>query len=90
MKELLHDVRPLGLASADSIMDAISLKVESRDMELPHRGFIYPDKNVSTLAEGAQVIEGESAQFLLENQGMARILEKKYHFIDEDFNPHRI
>ena len=76
MKELLHDVRPLGLASADSIMDAISLKVESRDMELPHRGFIYPDKNVSTLAEGAQVIEGESAQFLLENQGMARILEK--------------
>ena len=45
-------------------------------MELPHRGFIYPDKNVSTLAEGAQVIEGESAQFLLENQGMARIFEK--------------
>ena len=28
------------LASADSIMDAISLKVESRDMELLHRGFI--------------------------------------------------
>ena len=78
MKELLHDVRPLGLASADSIMDAISLKVESRDMELPHRGFIYPDKNVSTLAEGAQVIEGESAQFLLENSGKIRISQAIY------------
>ena len=84
MKELLHDVRPLGLASADSIMDAISLKVESRDMELPHRGFIYPDKNVSTLAEGAQVIEGESAQFLLENQGMTRIFENNYDFFGMD------
>ena len=41
-------------------MDAISLKVESRDIELPHRGFIYPDKNVATLTEGAQVVEGES------------------------------
>ena len=36
-------------------MDAISLKVESRDMELSHRGFIYPDKNASTLAEGQDI-----------------------------------
>lgn len=28
MKDLLNEVRPLKLASADSIMDAISMKVE--------------------------------------------------------------
>ena len=44
-------------------MDAISLKVESRDMDLPHRGFIYPEKNVATMAEGARVIEGECVWF---------------------------
>ena len=48
MKELLHEVRPQGLASADSIMDAISLKVESRDIELPHRYFYFIEYNYRT------------------------------------------
>lgn len=66
MKELLHEVRPQGLASADSIMDAISLKVESRDIELPHRGFIFPNRNVAIATEGAEVVEGEFANYLLD------------------------
>merc|ERR1712227_677719 len=56
-------------------------------MELPHRGFIYPDKNVSTLAEGAQVIEGESAQFLLENQAKGNLMDYTY---DKGFCRHMI
>ncbi|CAG5107005.1 Oidioi.mRNA.OKI2018_I69.chr1.g3101.t1.cds [Oikopleura dioica] len=66
MKELLHEVRPMGIASPDSIMDAISLKVESRDMELPHRGVIFPDRNMAVGTEGAEVIDGEFIQFLLD------------------------
>ena len=38
-------------------MDAISLIAEFRDMELLHRSFIYPDKNVSTLADGVIMVE---------------------------------
>lgn len=83
MKELLHEVRPLSLASADSIMDAISLKVESRDMELPHRGVIFPNRNMAIGTEGAEVTEGEFANFLLDGNS------KEYTF-DKGFSRHMI
>ena len=40
LSELLNNVRPSNLVSADSILDAIKLKNESRDMELRYRGFL--------------------------------------------------
>lgn len=86
MKVLLNKVRPLGLASPDLIMDAISLKVESRDMDLPHRGFIYPERNVATMTEGARVVEGECANFLLDDKQPADYtLDKGFcrHMISE-------
>lgn len=105
MKDLLNEVRPLKLASADSIMDAISMKVkffkkslvilknfdfyenevsikkiqvESRDIELPHRGFIFPDRNVAIATEGAEVIEGEFANYLLDGNTTDYTYEKGF------------
>lgn len=38
MNDLLNVVRPTSLVSPDSILDAIKLQTESRDMELNYRG----------------------------------------------------
>lgn len=38
MHELLNVVRDTGLVSSDSILDAIKIQTESRDMELKYRG----------------------------------------------------
>ena len=40
LEDLLNIVRPSNLVSADSILDAIKMKNESRDMELNYRGFL--------------------------------------------------
>ena len=41
-------------------------------MDLPHRGFIYPEKNVATMVDGARVIEGECANFLLDTDATTK------------------
>ena len=40
MPELLNVVRDTNLVTADSILDAIKLQTESRDMDLQYRGFL--------------------------------------------------
>lgn len=45
MNDLLNIVRPTGLVSADSILDAIKLQSESRDMELDYRGSLSKCNN---------------------------------------------
>lgn len=38
LSELLNEVRPSHLASADVILDALKFRTESRDSDLPYRG----------------------------------------------------
>ena len=38
LSELLNEVRPSNLVSADAILDALKLRTESRDSDLPYRG----------------------------------------------------
>lgn len=45
MNDLLNVVRPTSLVSADSILDAIKLQTESRDMELNYRGSLSKKEN---------------------------------------------
>lgn len=40
LPELLNVVRPTGLVSADSILDAIKARTESRDTDLKYRGYL--------------------------------------------------
>ena len=40
LTELLNVVRPSGLLSPDSILDAIKVRSESRDMDLNYRGML--------------------------------------------------
>ena len=52
--------------------------MESRDIELPHRGFIFPDRNVAIATEGAEVIEGEFANYLLDGNTTDYTYEKGF------------
>lgn len=38
LSELLNEVRPSNLVSADVILDALKFRTESRDSDLPYRG----------------------------------------------------
>lgn len=38
LSELLNEVRPSNLVSADAILDALKVRTESRDSNLPYRG----------------------------------------------------
>jgi hypothetical protein len=40
MQELLNKVRPTKLVSPDSILDAIKVQTECRNMELKYRGLL--------------------------------------------------
>ena len=70
LEELLNYVRPSSLVSADTILDAIKSKNESRDMELDYRGFLTLEENVATQRHGAQVIMGEMKAALLDGDSV--------------------
>ena len=40
LSELLNEVRPSNLVSADVILDALKFRTESRDSDLPYRGHL--------------------------------------------------
>ena len=40
LAELLNEVRPSNLVSADIILDALKMQTEARDSDLPHRGHL--------------------------------------------------
>lgn len=66
LHDLFNIVRPSQLFSADAILDVIRIKTESRVNEMNFRGHLVPDENVATSRHGAEVIEGEMPEFLLD------------------------
>lgn len=87
MNDLLNVVRPTSLVSPDSILDAIKLQTESRDMELNYRGSLIPETNVATQRYGAQVIRGEMKNSLLDGDSQNYDLDRGFtrHPIDDNF-----
>lgn len=85
MYELLNDVRNTGLVSSDSILDAIKIQTESRDMELKYRGLQVLEQNVATARLGASVIRGEMKTALLDGDTQNYDLDRGFtrHPIDE-------
>jgi BTB/POZ domain-containing protein 9 len=55
MTDLLNVVRPTGLVSADSILDAIKLQTESRDMELDYRGSLSKYNKLQTESQDMEL-----------------------------------
>ncbi|XP_060711332.1 BTB/POZ domain-containing protein 9 [Hemiscyllium ocellatum] len=86
LTELLNVVRPAGLLSADTILDAIKIRSESRDMELNYRGMLIPEENIAAMKYGAQVIGGELKAALLDGDTQNYDLDHGFcrHPIDED------
>ncbi|XP_022778023.1 BTB/POZ domain-containing protein 9-like [Stylophora pistillata] len=66
LHDLFNIVRPSELFSADAILDAIQIKTESRVNEMNFRGHLVPDENIATSRHGAEVIEGEMRESLLD------------------------
>lgn len=66
LHDLFNIVRPSELFSADAILDAIRIKTESRVNEMNFRGHLAPDENIATSRHGAEVIEGEMRESLLD------------------------
>uniref|UniRef100_A0A4W3GF64 BTB/POZ domain-containing protein 9 n=1 Tax=Callorhinchus milii TaxID=7868 RepID=A0A4W3GF64_CALMI len=86
LTELLNVVRPAALLSADTILDAIKIRSESRDMELNYRGMLIPEENIATLKHGAQIITGELRASLLDGDTQNYDLDHGFsrHPIDDD------
>lgn len=87
MQELLNKVRPTKLVSPDSILDAIKVQTECRNMELKYRGLLVVDENVATTRFGAQVIKGEMKQALLDGDSSNYDLDRGFtrHPIDDNY-----
>ncbi|CAL1546096.1 unnamed protein product [Lymnaea stagnalis] len=83
MHELLNVVRDTGLVSSDSILDAIKIQTESRDMDLKYRGFQVMEENVATIRLGATVIRGEMKTALLDG-------DTQNYDLDRGFTRHPI
>jgi len=66
LTELLNEVRPSHLVTADVILDALKIRTESRDSDLPYRGQLLPEVNVAHTRFGAQVLQGEMRTALLD------------------------
>lgn len=88
MQELLNTVRPTKLVSPDSILDAIKIQTESRNMELKYRGLLVVDENVATTRHNAQVLKGEQKNFLLDGDYMNYDLDRGFtrHPIDDNYD----
>lgn len=66
LHDLLHVVRPTGLVSPDSLLDAVKAQSERSSGRLMSRGVLRPDENIATLASGAQVTHGGMPAALLD------------------------
>ncbi|XP_077997835.1 BTB/POZ domain-containing protein 9-like [Glandiceps talaboti] len=85
LQDLLNIVRPTNLVSPDSILDAIKMREESKDMELKYRGYMSSEDNVATIRHGSQVIRGEMKAALLDGDSTNYDLDRGFtrHPIDE-------
>lgn len=86
LPELLNVVRPTGLVSADTILDAIKARTESRDTDLKYRGYLMPEENVAFAKHGAQVLHGELKNALLDGDVHTYDMERGFtrHPIDDN------
>ncbi|KAJ9578309.1 hypothetical protein L9F63_005475, partial [Diploptera punctata] len=85
LSELLGVVRPAGLVSPDTILDAIQDRTQARDSELNYRGCLMPDENVAHPRHGTQVLQGEMRSALLDGDSNNYDMERGYtrHAINE-------
>lgn len=85
LHDLFHTVRPSGLFTADAILDAIKIKTESRVTEMNFRGHLDLDENVALPHLGAEVIEGEGAEALLDSDTTSYDMDKGFtiHYLEE-------
>ncbi|XP_075719612.1 BTB/POZ domain-containing protein 9 isoform X1 [Rhinoderma darwinii] len=83
LTELLNVVRPSELLTPDSILDAIKVRSESRDMDLNYRGMLIPEENIATMKYGAQVVKGELKSSLLDG-------DTQNYDLDHGFSRHPI
>jgi len=85
LSELLNEVRPSNLVSADVILDALKTRTESRDSDLPYRGQLLPEVNVAHTRFGAQVLQGEMRTALLDGDTINYDMERGFtrHPIEE-------
>ncbi|XP_044738078.1 BTB/POZ domain-containing protein 9 [Chrysoperla carnea] len=83
--ELLTVVRPVGLMSADALLDAIGERTRARYNSLPHRGLMLLEENVACPRHGATVIAGELREALLSGETEKYDMERGYtrHAIGE-------
>lgn len=65
MKDLLRIVRPSGLISSEDILNAFDVQTETDDAQYRYRGRLVPEENVASTKLGAQVLQGEMPEFLL-------------------------
>lgn len=65
VSDLLNTVRPTGLVSPEAILDAIAANTQTRNLHLNHRGFLQVDENLAHPRHGAQVLQGEMRNYLL-------------------------
>lgn len=76
VSDLLNIVRPTGLISPEAILDAIAANTQTRNLYLNHRGLLLVDENLAQSRKGAQVLQGEMGNYLLngdnENYDMER------------------
>ncbi|GIZ01715.1 hypothetical protein CEXT_34661 [Caerostris extrusa] len=87
LPELLNVVRPTGMVSPDTILDAIKARTESRDTDLNYRGFLMPEENVASPKHGAQVLHGELRSALLDGDVHTYDMERggfTRHSIDDN------
>ena len=85
LEELLGEVRNSNLIDSNTILDAIQLKTQSKDMTLRYRGVLYPDENIATNRYQAIVIRGEFKAALLDGDVTNYDFDRgfTYHQIDD-------
>lgn len=68
--------RPSGLVSADSILDAIKARAETKDTDLHYRGYLMPEENVASLRHSALVLKGDMRSAVLDGDVSSYDIEK--------------
>lgn len=84
LTQLLNVVRPSGILSSDSILDAIA--VQAANEYLNYRGSLIPEVNLATPEHGARALYGKDAEYLIDGETNNYDMERGYasHVIDDD------
>ncbi|XP_014211597.1 BTB/POZ domain-containing protein 9 [Copidosoma floridanum] len=78
VQDLLNVVRPTSLVSPEDILDAIAASTQTRNLNLNHRGLLLLDENVAHVRCGAQVLQGEMRNYLLDGDTENYDMERGY------------